>query len=66
MRGEKEERSTPFFFLSMVLLLGLIDSVGHCLFKLLGPEVVGKPWPAVPVASSSLDHPRILPWLGIL
>ncbi len=29
--------------------LGLIDSVGDCLFKLLGPEVVGKPWPAVPV-----------------
>jgi hypothetical protein len=54
MRGAKEESlpgrpDTSFFFLSLVLLLGLIDSVGDCLFKLLGPEVVGKPWPAVPV-----------------
>ena len=33
--------------------LGLIDSVGDCLFKLLGPEVVGKPWPTMPVRLSS-------------
>ena len=44
---------TSFFFLSLVLLLGPIDSVGDCLFKFLGPEVVGKPWPAVPGGSFS-------------
>ena len=65
MRGAKEESlpgrpDTSFFFLSLVLLLGLIDSVGDCLFKFLGPEVVGKPWPTMPVGSLPCgDFPEI-------